>query len=216
MPPVSISRELAAAALRIGAIKISPSQPFTWASGYRMPLYNDNRLLLGDPAHRKLVVRGFQEIVRNENLTVDVVAGTATAGIPHATGLANALNLPLIYVRPAPKSHGTNNQIEGVLHPGQTVVVVEDLISTGGSALDAVQAVRGEGCRVDHCLCIFNYGFAESQEAFRQAQCHLHSLLTLETLLDHVREIGGLSAGDLRLVEDWKKSPFTWADRFFS
>ena len=132
---LEISRELARVALEIGAIQLNPEDPFIWASGYHMPVYNDNRLLLGLGEHRTLVGRGFQEIIRHENLALDVVAGTSTAGIPHATTLANLLDLPLIYVRSKPKGHGMQNQVEGLIKTHQKVIVIEDLVSTGASAL---------------------------------------------------------------------------------
>ena len=143
--PSDYSKKLAHIALEIGAIKLNPQNPFTWASGYRMPVYNDNRLLLGNAEHRLLIAEGFQDILRRENIHADAVVGTATAGIPHATTLANLLRTPLVYVRSSPKGHGMENLIEGVLTKSQNVVVVEDLISTGDSSLKAVEAVRKAG-----------------------------------------------------------------------
>ncbi|MFQ5671740.1 MAG: orotate phosphoribosyltransferase [Nitrospinales bacterium] len=205
--------ELARIALSIGAIKLNPENPFTWASGYRMPVYNDNRLLLGNAEHRLLVARGLRAVLTRENIPVDVVAGTATAGIPPATSLANLLRAPLIYVRPKPKQHGMQNQIEGILKSNQNTVVVEDLISTGGSALEAVAAVRRAGARVEHCLCIFNYGFAEAAEAFEKAHCRLHSLLTFPELLQYAENKKIMSSGQIALLRDWYQNPFDWGKR---
>lgn len=205
-----IAKDLARIALDIGAIQLSPDDPFTWASGYRMPVYNDNRLLLGDYEHRRLVMRGFLEVLSAENIDTDVVAGTATAGIPHATSLANQLETPLIYVRPRAKKHGMNTRIEGILNPGQKVVVVEDLISTGQSALAAVETVRAAGGQVAHCLSIFSYGFAEATRAFTGHQCRLHALLTFEELLREAAAAGRITREQTDILRPWCEDPFGW------
>ena len=210
---MTYSKELAKIALDIGAIKLDPEKPFTWASGYRMPIYNDNRLLLGNADHRLLVAEGFRSILQKEGIPVDVIAGTATAGIVPATTLANLLQTPLIYVRPLPKEHGLQNQIEGVLHPEQNVVVIDDLISTGGSALKCVEAIRHAGARVEHCLSIFTYGFQEATTQFRNAHCRMHSLLTFEALIQHAREDDSLDKEQCALLKSWHGDPFTWAER---
>ena len=210
---MTYSKELAKIALDIGAIKLDPEKPFTWASGYRMPIYNDNRLLLGNADHRLLVAEGFRSILQKEDIPVDVIAGTATAGIVPATTLANLLQTPLIYVRPLPKEHGLQNQIEGVLHPEQNVVVIEDLISTGGSALKCVEAIRHAGARVDHCLSIFTYGFQEATTQFSNAHCRMHPLLTFESLMQQAREDDSLGKEQCALLKSWHGDPFTWAER---
>ncbi|MBT6661576.1 MAG: orotate phosphoribosyltransferase, partial [Nitrospina sp.] len=163
---MNFSKEIAKISLETGAIKLEPETPFLWASGYYMPIYNDNRLLLGSSKHRQLIAEGFKDIIISKNIEVDVIAGTATAGIPPATSLANLLGAPLIYARSNQKEHGMKNQIEGILRENQKVVVVEDLISTGGSALKAVSAIRKAGGNVDHCLSIFSYGFSKAIEQF--------------------------------------------------
>ena len=207
---MSYSEQLAEIILEIGAVKIDAQRPFTWASGYKMPVYNDNRLLLGNPEHRALVTAGMQSLITAANIQVNTVAGTATAGIPHATSLANALKTPLIYVRPAPKEHGKQNQIEGILKKGDAVIVVEDLISTGGSALKAVEAVRQAGGKVDHCFCIFHYGFQKAVDQFQQAHCQMHPLLTFELLVQTGQKTGKISAGEKQVLDDWYKNPFEW------
>ena len=210
---MTYAKELAKVALDLGAIKLDPEKPFTWASGYRMPIYNDNRLLLGNADHRLLVAEGFRSILQKENIAIDVVAGTATAGIVPATTLANLLQTPLIYVRPVPKEHGLQNQIEGVLHPGQNVVVIDDLISTGRSALKSVEAIRHAGAKVDHCLSIFTYGFQEATTQFRDAHCRMHPLLTFEALIQQAREDDFLGEEQCALLKSWHDDPFTWAKR---
>ena len=149
---MTIAESIARVALEVGAIRINVQQPFTWASGYKMPIYNDNRLLLGNAQNRALVTKGFQDLLKKNTTEVEVIAGTATAGIPHATTLADLLQVPLVYVRSRAKSHGMGNKIEGILKKNQKVLVIEDLISTGGSAVNAVTTVREAGGIVDHCF----------------------------------------------------------------
>ncbi len=207
---MSFAQQLAKISLEIGAIKIDPKNPFTWASGYRMPLYNDNRMLLGNADHRTLIAEGMQAIIEKELVRIDTVAGVATAGIPHATSLANLVKLPLIYVRSTPKEHGMKNRVEGILKSGQAVVVVEDLISTGGSALKAVDTVREAGGVVECCLGIFSYGFPEAKERFEKSQCQLHTLLTLDSLLQLAVKEGYVTSEEKQVVDTWRQSPFEW------
>lgn len=205
--------ELAKIVLEIGAIKFNPEQPFTWASGYRMPIYNDNRLLLDSVDHRLRVAEGFRSVLKSSAAKVDVVAGTATAGIAPATSLANLLETPLIYVRSAPKGHGMQNQVEGLLKNKQSVVVIEDLISTGKSALQAVEAVRKAGGLVEHCLCIFSYGFPTANDLFNKSDCRLHSLLTFETLLNCALGTKTLNPETIEVLRSWHKDPFSWGEK---
>ena len=207
---MTFAHQLAKISLEIGSIKIDCKNPFTWTSGYRMPIYNDNRMLLGQAEHRALVAEAMKDIIGREGVSVDSVAGVATAGIPHAASLANLMKTPLIYVRSAAKEHGLKNQVEGPLKPGQNVVVVEDLISTGGSALKAVDAVREAGGVVKHCLGIFSYGFPETEQRFQQSQCRLHTLLTLETLLQYAVKENRISSGEKQMLDAWAQNPFEW------
>jgi orotate phosphoribosyltransferase len=207
---MSFAQQLAKISLEIGAIKINPKNPFTWASGYRMPLYNDNRMLLGNADHRTLIAEGMKAIIKKENVRVDAIAGVATAGIPHATSLANLIKLPLIYVRSSPKEHGLKNRVEGILESGQAVVVVEDLISTGGSALKAVDTVREAGGVVEHCLGIFGYGFPEAKERFEKSQCQLHTLLSLDPLLELAVKEGYIASEEKQVIDAWRQNPFEW------
>lgn len=207
---MNFAQQLAKISLEIGAIKINPKNPFTWASGYRMPLYNDNRMLLGNAAHRTLIAEAMQTIIEKEDMRIDTVAGVATAGIPHATSLANLMKLPLIYVRSSPKEHGLKNQVEGVLKSGQSVVVVEDLISTGGSAIKAIDAVREAGGVVEHCLGIFSYDFPEAKKQFEKSQCRLHTLLNLKTLLQFAIQGGFIDSEEKQVVDRWIQNPFEW------
>lgn len=207
---MDFAQQLAKISLEIGAIKINPKNPFIWASGYRMPLYNDNRMLLGNAAHRALVAEAMKAIIDKESMRVDTVAGVATAGIPHATSLANLIKSPLIYVRSSPKEHGMKNQVEGTLKSGQAVVVVEDLISTGGSAIKAIEAVREAGGVVEHCLGIFSYGFSEAKERFEKSQCRLDTLLNLDSLLQLAMKEGYIASEEKQVVDNWMQNPFEW------
>ena len=207
---MSFAEQLARISLEIGAIKINPQQPFTWASGYKMPLYNDNRMLLGDAGHRALIAEAMLATIEKENIHIDTIAGVATAGIPHATSLANLIKLPLIYVRSSPKEHGLRNQIEGILKTGHKVLVVEDLISTGGSAIKAIDTIREAGGVVEHCMGIFSYDFPEAREKFEKSHCRLHTLLNLKTLLKHAVEEKKISPEEKQMVDNWGQNPFEW------
>ena len=210
---MKFSKEIAKISIETGAIQLNPETPFLWASGYRMPIYNDNRLLLGNPKHRRLIAEGFKDVITSKEIDADVIAGTATAGIPPATSLANLLETPLIYVRTHPKEHGMKNQIEGVLRQNQNVIVVEDLISTGGSALNAVAAIREAGGKVDHCLSIFSYGFSKAIEQFKNARCQLHHLLNFEELILLARENKSVSTKQFSLLKSWHSDPFNWGSK---
>jgi orotate phosphoribosyltransferase len=209
---MSASVTLSKMALESGAISFNPEKPFTWASGYKMPIYNDNRLLLGKAEYRSFISQLFVGLLEGLGQNIDVIAGTATAGIPHATTLADVLNKPLIYVRATAKSHGMSNQIEGQLTPGKKVLLIEDLISTGGSAINAVNAIRRAGGNVDYCLCIFSYGFAEASKKFDEINCQYHALLSFPTLLKEAQTMDLLSKEQIESLKTWHKSPFKWAE----
>ena len=209
---MSDSATLSKMALESGAIRLNPEKPFTWASGYKMPIYNDNRLLLGKAEYRAFISKLFARLLEGLTQNIDVIAGTATAGIPHATSLADRLNKPLIYVRAAAKSHGMGNQIEGPLTSGKNVILVEDLISTGGSAVNAINAIRKAGGIVDYCLCIFSYGFTEASTKFDESNCQYHSLLSFPALLEEAQTMELLSKDQIKSLKIWHKDPFKWAD----
>ena len=212
---MTIAESIARVALEVGAIKINVQQPFTWASGYKMPIYNDNRLLLGNAENRALVTKGFQDLLKKHTAEVEVIAGTATAGIPHATTLADLLKVPLVYVRSTAKSHGMGNKIEGILKKNQKVLVIEDLISTGGSAVNAVTAVREAGGIVDYCFSIFSYGFPESLEKFKSASCQVHSILDFSELLKVAQSTQDIASNDIQKLQSWQESPFKWGNKSF-
>ena len=209
---MTIAENIARVALEIGAIQFNAQQPFIWASGYKMPIYNDNRLLLGNAGHRALITQGFQDLLKNCAAKVEVIAGTATAGIPHATTLADRLQLPLIYVRSAAKTHGMGNRIEGPLRQNQQVLVIEDLVSTGGSAANAVTAIREAGGIVNHCFSIFSYGLAEATDKFKSISCGIHSILDFSELLKVALSTQNLSTNEIETLRSWQKAPFKWAE----
>lgn len=212
-------RQIARAGLEINAIKLRPDNPFTWASGFRMPIYNDNRMFLFHPEHRSLLARGFEEILQSEEIPYDVIAGTSTAGIPPATTLADHLGKPLIYVRDKPKDHGLQNQIEGIDAESdlqsRKVILVEDLISTGGSSAKAVQAIRDAKGKCDYCISIFNYGLDKAVQAFDglNPRCEVRSLLTYDTLLEVAREKGYVNEQQAKMLADWRADPFNWGEK---
>jgi orotate phosphoribosyltransferase len=209
----TISRKLAETALEIKAIKLSPQNPFTWTSGYRMPIYNDNRLLLGRYEHRSLVADGFVELIERHSLKFEVVAGTATAGMPFGTTLADRLKLPFVYVREKPKAHGTGKRVEGVLNPGTPVLLIEDLISMGTSSTSACEGLRNEGGTVAACLSIFNYELQEARDAFTRVSVPIHSLLGFSELLQVAKEKQYISASDYDMLASWSKEPTAWGEK---
>jgi len=214
-----LGRRLAEQGLEIGAIKLQPDNPFQWASGYRMPVYNDNRMFLFHPSTRRLIAGGLARVIEVEEIGVEVIAGTATAGIPHGASLADLLELPYIYIRDKPKGHGLCNRIEGIDAgsdlSGRQVVVIEDLISTGGSSAKAVEAVREANGSCGWCLAIFSYGLDRSAEQFAALDppCLVRSLLTFDLLLEVARSSGSFSADQIALLEDWRIDPFGWGDK---
>ncbi len=203
-----MASKIAKTLLKLDAVVLRPSKPFVWASGIRSPIYCDNRLLLSHPEARDRVMEGFLKLVKA--LKFDAVAGIATAGIPHAAILADRLGMPMLYVRTSPKAHGKGNRIEGQIRKGDRVLVVEDLVSTGQSSLEAVRALRQAGLKADDCVAIFTYGFPFAKNAFQRDRCRLHTLTDLKTLLDEAEKGGRLSPQDRGLVEKFAKNPQNW------
>lgn len=212
-------KEIAEAGLRINAIKLRPNDPFTWASGFRMPIYNDNRMFLFSYEYRKLLAKGLANILQLENIPCDVIAGTSTAGIPLATMLADLLQKPMIYIRDKPKGHGLKNQIEGIDAEsdlqGKRVVLIEDLISTGGSSARAVQAIRNAKGICDYCISIFNYGLDKAIQVFNNldTKCKVISLLTYDTLLEVAKETEYINNQEAEMLEEWRADPFGWGEK---
>ncbi|AOT01139.1 orotate phosphoribosyltransferase [Exiguobacterium sp. U13-1] len=203
---------IASSLLRIEAVTLSPNDPYTWASGLRSPIYCDNRLTLSYPEVRSLIADALAEKVKR--LAVDVIAGTATAGIPHAAFVAERLGLPMVYVRSGNKKHGKGNQIEGVIQPGQRVVVIEDLLSTGMSAIEAAEALQAKGADVVRIQAIFSYGMERLSNNLRDAKIESDALLTFEALLETAQQQGDITIEEQKQLADWSKDPVAWSERF--
>jgi orotate phosphoribosyltransferase len=206
----NVSEEVAELLLKSGAVILRPKKPFTFASGILSPIYCDNRLLLSKPQLRKRIVDAYARKIKEDQLDADVIAGIATASIPWAALIAEKLGKPMIYIRNAPKEHGRKNIIEGGLESGQSVLVVEDLVSTGGSSISSVEAARAEGGVVHHCVAIFTYELVKAQKAFDAAHCQLITLSTLTTLVEVAMQKGHITADEIAMLKDWSKDPVGW------
>lgn len=205
-----LERKVAESLLEIKAVTLSPEKPYTWASGWKSPIYCDNRKILSYPKMRRDVAERISDIVKDNFGQFDVVAGVATGAIAVGILVAEILDKPFIYVRPKPKDHGTGAQIEGVLPQGAKAVVIEDLISTGSSSLSAVTALRRAGATVAGMAAIFSYNFPQAREAFEDANVELHTLTNYDTLLDVAQSCGYVKKEDMELLREWRYSPSTW------
>lgn len=196
--------------LKVKAIKLQPANPFTWASGWKSPFYCDNRKTLSYPSLRNFVKVEISRLVLERFGQVDAIAGVATGAIAQGALVAEELNLPFVYVRSTPKDHGLENLIEGELRPGMRVVVVEDLISTGGSSLKAVEAIRRDGCEVIGMIAAFTYGFDVAVKAFKEANVELVTLTNYEAVLDVALRTGYIAEDDVPTLQSWRKDPAHW------
>ena len=200
--------EVARKLLEIEAVKLRPEDPFTWASGMRSPIYCDNRLSLSYPEVRNLIKQGLSDLAQSE--VYDVIGGVATAGIPHGMLLADAEKAPYVYVRSSAKSHGRQNQIEGKMTPGARVLLVEDLISTGGSSLKAVDAIRNEGGKVDTVLAIFTYGFQKATDNATNNNCSFKTITDYPTLIQVARDMNYITEAESDTLSLWNQDPASW------
>ena len=196
--------------LKVKAIKLQPSNPFTWASGWKSPFYCDNRKTLSYPTLLNFVKIEISRIILEKFGQVDAIAGVATGAIAQGALVAEELNLPFVYVRSSPKDHGLENLIEGELRPGMKVVVIEDLISTGGSSLKAVEAIRRDGCEVIGMVAAYTYGFPVAIEAFEKAGVKLVTLTNYEAVLDVALQTGYINEEDVPVLNAWRKDPAHW------
>lgn len=196
--------------LQIKAVKLQPDQPFTWASGIKSPIYCDNRKILSYPKIRTYIRHQFVTLITENYVKPDVIAGVATGGIAIGALVAQELGLPFVYVRSEAKKHGMTNLIEGELSEGQSVVVIEDLISTGGSSLKAVEALRQAGCTVKGLVAIFTYGFDEAVQAFKKAKCKMETLTDYNVLLETAVERHYVDEKDLKRLKEWRSDPAAW------
>ncbi len=196
--------------LQIKAVKLQPNDPFTWASGIKSPIYCDNRITLSYPNIRTFIRQEYAQSVVDSFGKPDVIAGVATGGIAQGALVAQELGLPFIYIRSEAKKHGMGNQIEGYFEEGQRVVVIEDLISTGGSSLKAVEALREAKLDVKGLVAIFTYGFKVAQDNFTNAQCPYRTLTNYDILLDHAKSTNLISTEEARSLLEWKSDPQSW------
>ncbi len=207
---LSLSKKIASDLLKIKAVSLSPSAPFTWASGIQSPIYTDNRVTLAYPEVRTQIETGFAELIERVFPEVEVIAGTATAGIPHGAIIADYLQLPFAYIRSKPKDHGAGNQVEGRISAGQKMVVVEDLISTGGSVLEAVKAAEREGAEVLGVVAIFTYELEKAANKFAEDGVKLFTLTSYSELIEIAKETGYVSAEELTLLKKFKENQEMW------
>ena len=208
-----IKEQIAKDLLSIGAVFLRPEDPFTWASGIKSPIYCDNRLTLTSVEVRNHVENALAETIKREYPDAEVLMGTSTAGIAHAAITAHLLDLPMGYVRSGAKDHGRHNQIEGRLEKGQKVVVVEDLISTGGSSLKAVEAIRRDGCEVIGMIASFTYGFDVSVEAFKKAKVELVTLTNYNAVLEVALKTDYINEEDIPVLQAWREDPSHWTGK---
>lgn len=208
---MTYSQRVAKALLDIHAVTLNPEHPFTWASGLKSPIYTDNRLTISYPEVRQAIFNGMVEQIKLHFPDTDVIAGTATAGIPHAAWVAQNMELPMIYVRTKPKNHGQGKQIEGVLKEGQRVVVIDDLISTGGSVLNAVRAVNNAGGKVVGVVSVFTYNLPAAEQNFMANGLKYYSVTDYMTLIKVAKENNQISADHLKSLQQWRKDPLSWS-----
>lgn len=199
-----MSKQIAQSLLDIGAVALSPNDLFTWSSGIKSPIYCDNRVTLGYPEVRNAIRDGLIELIQTHFKDAEIVSGTATAGIPHAAFISEKLDMPMSYVRSKIKSHGKQNQIEGAPSKGKKIVVVEDLISTGGSSLVAAEALREAGAEVLGVVAIFTYGLAKADQMFKDADIPFYTLSDYNELIDVAKEQGKISESDIQSLVEWR------------
>ncbi len=205
-----IAKQIAENLLQIKAIKLEPTNHFTWASGWFSPIYCDNRKTLSFPEVRTLIKDSFVKLIAENYKDYDVIAGVATGAIAIGVLVAEALNKPFVYIRSSAKEHGMGNQIEGFLEEGKKVLIIEDLISTGGSSIAAAKAVRAANCEVVGMLAIFTYGFQKAVDSFANENIELRTLSNYDILINHAIETGYVSENDVELLQEWRKNPSNW------
>jgi len=206
----TFSKEIALDLLDINAVILRPNDPFTWSSGWHSPIYCDNRLTMRYPKIRKKIAKKFVDFISQEYPEVEVITGTATAGIPHAAWVAENMDKPMSYVRAKAKAYGLGNQIEGGIQKGETTIVIEDLISTGGSAISVVEALQFIGAEIEAVLSIFTYGFDKANKRFDKAGVPMFTLTDYATLIDVASKNDYVNESDLETLAEWRKTPDTW------
>ena len=209
----SVEKSTAKSLMDIKAVMLRPENPFTWASGWKSPIYCDNRKVLSYPEIREAVCRNMADIIMEKYPDVEVIAGVATGAIAHGYLVAHILGKPFCYVRPKPKDHGTGSQIEGLLEKGAKVVIVEDLISTGMSSLAAMNALVNAGADIMGMVAIFSYNFNQARKAFEEANVELTTLSNYDTLVEVAHETGYIKESEIEVLKEWRYSPSTWGKK---
>lgn len=207
---INIEKQVAKYLLEIGAVQLRPEEPFTWASGWKSPIYCDNRKILSYPEIRNKVCEFMVKTIEEHFKNVDVIAGVATGAIAMGALVADRMKKPFIYIRPVPKDHGMGNQIEGVFNRGDRVIVIEDLISTGTSSLASASAVNAAGCIVDGMVAIFSYNFPSARRAFENTSMEIYTLSNYDSLIEEAVASGKISEDNLEVLRDWRFHPDTW------
>ncbi|QIK69127.1 orotate phosphoribosyltransferase [Erysipelothrix sp. HDW6C] len=207
---MTLAKNIAKHLLEVKAVTLSPNEPYTWASGLKSPIYCDNRITMSFPETRNTIAQGFAQQIKAIYPDVEYIVGTATAGIPQACWVAEILGLPMAYVRPKPKDHGKSKQIEGFIPEGAKVVVIEDLISTGGSCIKACEALRVEGIEILGVMAVFTYELESAKTNFEHADIELVTLSNYTTLIEIAKEQGYIDQGDVLLLQSWKASPHSY------
>ena len=206
----SLERLVAEKLLNIKAVKLQPENPFIWASGWKSPIYCDNRKTLSYPAVRNFIKLELARIISEKYENANAIAGVATGAIAQGALVADILGLPFVYIRSAPKDHGLVNLIEGELKPGSTVVVVEDLVSTGGSSLKAVEAIRNFGCEVAGMAAIFTYGFPIAEQQFKKAKVTLTTLSNYDAVIEEALKTNYINESEVAILQEWRRDPANW------
>lgn len=209
----NISKTVAKMLLELDAVSLNSKKPFRYASGILSPVYTDCRVLMAYPDKRRKIRDFYIEVIKKSGVSFEVVAGTATAGIPHAAWIADKLNLPMVYVRGKAKDHGKENMMEGIIKKGQKAVVIEDLISTGESAINSVNVVRAAGGEVSHVFSIITYGLTKAQQTFKENKLKLVSLTTFQDVVKEAQNMNYIDKKDMQLILDWTSNPTTWGKR---
>jgi len=207
---MNTAQRIANSLLDIQAVTLSPDVPYTWASGIKSPIYCDNRITMSYPVIRRDIAKSLVELINKEYPGVEVIAGTATAGIPQACWVADLMDLPMVYIHSSAKDHGKQNQIEGRIKPGQKMVIIEDLISTGGSVLDACEAAKREGAEVLGVAAIFTYQLPKGIANFAAQNIRFYTLTNYEILIEEALNKGSIQAKDLDTLKAWKQNPAEW------
>lgn len=206
-------KDVAKILLELNAVTLNPKKPFKYASGIISPVYTDCRVLMAYPDKRRLIRDLYIDAIEKSGVKFDVVAGTATAGIPHAAWIADKLNLPMVYVRGKAKDHGKENLMEGIIKKGQKVIVIEDLVSTGESAINSVNAVRAAGGEISHVFSIITYGMEKAEQTFKENQLKLVSLTTFGDVVNEAQKLGYIEDKEIEIILDWIKDPPSWGKK---